>query len=88
VLTVLKSGNLSLLEPSGNVQACNGIAFFQEKAPYKIWRIKTAKTCPEAVRFLFIFFLSFQEILSGAAKANTRCKTHTNLKQQIFLVNF
>jgi len=26
VLTVLKSGSLSLLEPSGPVQACNGIA--------------------------------------------------------------
>jgi len=24
---VLKSGNISLLEPSGSVQACNGIAF-------------------------------------------------------------
>ena len=27
VLTVLKSGSLNLLEPSGPVQACNGIAF-------------------------------------------------------------
>jgi len=27
VPTVLKSGNLKLLEPSGPVQACNGIAF-------------------------------------------------------------
>ena len=27
MLTVLKSGSLSLLEPSGPVQACNGIAF-------------------------------------------------------------
>jgi hypothetical protein len=26
VLTVLKSGSLNLLEPSGPVQACNGIA--------------------------------------------------------------
>jgi hypothetical protein len=26
--TVLKSGGLSLLEPSGPIQACNGIAFF------------------------------------------------------------
>jgi hypothetical protein len=27
-LHVLKSGSVSLLEPSGSVQACNGIAFF------------------------------------------------------------
>jgi hypothetical protein len=27
VLIVLKSGSLNLLEPSGLVQACNGIAF-------------------------------------------------------------
>jgi len=26
MLTVLKSGSLNLLEPSGSVQACNGIA--------------------------------------------------------------
>jgi len=26
VLTVLKSGSLNLMEPSGPVQACNGIA--------------------------------------------------------------
>jgi len=29
VLIVLKSGSLSLLEPSGSVQACNGIAFYK-----------------------------------------------------------
>jgi len=28
VLTVLKSGNLKLLEPSGPVQACRGITLF------------------------------------------------------------
>ena len=33
VLTVLKSGSLNLLEPSGPVQVCNGIAL------YVIWYI-------------------------------------------------
>jgi hypothetical protein len=28
VSTVLKSGSLKLLEPSGSVQACNGIALY------------------------------------------------------------
>jgi hypothetical protein len=31
VLIVLKSGNLNLLEPLGHVQACNGIAFSNNK---------------------------------------------------------
>ena len=35
VPTVLKSGSLNLLEPSGSVQACNGIAFITHK--HQLW---------------------------------------------------
>jgi hypothetical protein len=31
---VLKSGSLNILEPSGSIQACNGIAL-----PFRIWNI-------------------------------------------------
>jgi hypothetical protein len=33
---VLKCGNLKLLEPSGPVQACNGIALF---LPFFLWNV-------------------------------------------------
>ena len=41
--TVLKSGNLNLLEPSGPVQACNGIAFLQLQLIYKLQHMITYK---------------------------------------------
>ena len=43
---VLKSGNLNLLEPSGPVQACNGIAFFAFiNMCCKGWHILTVHWC-------------------------------------------
>ena len=45
--TVLKSGNLNLLEPSGPVQACNGIALPLPYVVYStllpVWRAATAR---------------------------------------------
>jgi len=40
VLTVLKSGSLNLLEPSGTVQACNGIALLCNTSWYLLLKHK------------------------------------------------
>jgi hypothetical protein len=44
VRTVLKSGSLNLLEPSGPVQACNGIAlpYFERKGTFALQGTRSA----------------------------------------------
>jgi hypothetical protein len=53
VPTVWKSGSLNLLEPSGPVQACNGIAFFIMRMQQYLWSIiltSCPSQCPHGLR--------------------------------------
>ena len=60
---VLKSGNLNLLEPSGSVQACNGIALpFKGATRWRSWlrhcatRRKVAGSIPDGVNVIFHWY--------------------------------
>jgi len=48
---VLKSGSLNLLEPSGPVQACNGIAL-PFTLPYLLQTVYTATTQTDCMRIV------------------------------------
>ena len=76
VLTVLKSGSLNLLEPSGPVQACNGIVLLflhvlattasHYLAFYKLWYMKNYT------------ILHKKEFSPFTWKIHYRCKNHLN----------
>jgi len=66
--TVMKSGSLNFLEPSGPLQACNGIAFYRRNVPSPNYsntqRMKKKPVNANSIRikysgfFFFFFFFS------------------------------
>ena len=69
---VLKSGNLNLLEPSGPVQACNGIAFFF----YLYLLLPLYKYLFRLVRrtiFIFVLQLAVHTFFATNLKNQTKC---------------
>ena len=60
--TVLKSGNLNLLEPSGPVQACNGIALPFLKKLVQRWKKCIEKQGDYVEKWCYCKFSVFIEI--------------------------
>ena len=65
---VLKSGNLNLLEPSGPVQACNGIALpFTFYIFYKLI---------SKIQNIVIMLVAVSKIVIHGSEYHTKCRIH------------
>jgi hypothetical protein len=87
---VLKSGSLNLLEPSGPVQACNGIALLlpniADEMSLENQNHEEARTNPVTLVFLFSRLAIFVTFVTGSYPASY--KRITKPADPVMLLNF